>query len=292
MIRLIKHKDIDKKQWDNCIDNCMNALPYAYSWYLDLVTGNRWDAYIADEYKSVFPVPFHRKRFIKSVYQPFFTQQLGLFSTERNVVLNAQPYIDLLLKRYFRVYLHINSFNSVMTNIKMEYRITHQVRMNRSYADLYSAYSSIVKNNLQRFSKGQHEIIYSNQLDDIVDFTRQNIGEKVSELQPGDYIVLNRLLEKIIEHKKGFIVRVSDSQRNLLAQAFIIKSNNKLIYLMAASTKQGRKVNAMTALIDDIFKKYITSEFIFDFEGSMIPGIANFYKNFGAQEVKFPVIEK
>lgn len=119
---------------------------------------------------------------------------------------------------------------------------------------------------MHRFSKINFEIHYSTDTSAIVDFTRKNIGDKVKGLKNADYERLKNLLQTIVRNNKGFVVQITDKDHQILAAAFIIKSNNKLIYLLAASTKAGRKLNAMTTLIDDIFKKYIGADFIFDFE--------------------------
>jgi hypothetical protein len=43
----------------------------------------------------------------------------------------------------------------------------------------------------------------------------------------------------------------------------------------------------MTQVIDSILKKYSETDYILDFEGSMIPGIARFFKSFGAKEEEY-----
>lgn len=290
MIRFITHNNIDKIKWDSCIDSSINALPYAYSWYLDVVAQKKWDAFILDDYAAVFPVPYHRKYLVKTCYQPLFTQQLGLFSPDPEIIQSPSLFIDMLRKKYFKYYLHLNTYNTVIDNVYK--RITQQVALSRTYESVYENYSSVVKNNLNRFGKGVYEIVYSTNTDAIVNFTINSIGEKVKGLSENDYNRLQQLLDILIDNKKGFVVSVMENNSELLASAFIIRSNNRLIYLMAASTQRGRKVNAMTALIDDVFKKYIQSEYIFDFEGSMIPGINNFYKKFGAETIAFDIIKK
>lgn len=80
-IRYLKHNEIDKIKWDHTIKNSFNHLPYAYSWYLDCVCPN-WHALVTENYEFVFPITLRRKAGVKYLYQPYFTQQLGLFSVE------------------------------------------------------------------------------------------------------------------------------------------------------------------------------------------------------------------
>ena len=82
MLQYLKHGEIDFQRWDDCIDHAINSYVYAYSWYLNIVAGE-WDALVEEKdgkYQRVFPLPFRKKAGIKYIYQPPFTQQLGLFS--------------------------------------------------------------------------------------------------------------------------------------------------------------------------------------------------------------------
>ena len=85
---------------------------------------------------------------------------------------------------------------------------------------------------------------------------------------------------------------VVDEHNQLLALCFILKSNKMLIYLSAVSSEKGKELNAMSLLIDGIIQQYANTDFIFDFEGSMIPGLARYYKGFGGVEINFPAIQK
>ncbi|MEI7803410.1 MAG: hypothetical protein WCI97_12225, partial [Bacteroidota bacterium] len=78
----LKHTEIDITKWDHCVKNSFNHLPYCYSWYLDVVSPG-WDALISDDYEYIFPLTHRRKARINYLFQPYFTQQLGLFSSKK-----------------------------------------------------------------------------------------------------------------------------------------------------------------------------------------------------------------
>ena len=52
MIKFVLHKDVDTDKWDECIKKSVNALPYAFSWYLDIVA-EYWDALVLNDYEAV-----------------------------------------------------------------------------------------------------------------------------------------------------------------------------------------------------------------------------------------------
>ncbi len=77
-IEIVSSFEIDKQKWDDCIKNSSNPLIYATSSYLDQMADN-WDAFIADDYRLVMPVPWRKKYRIKYCYSVPFVQQLGVF---------------------------------------------------------------------------------------------------------------------------------------------------------------------------------------------------------------------
>ena len=81
MIKYIKHQDIDKDKWNECVWNSPNGLAYVFTWYLDIVA-QEWDALVEDNYISVFPLPIKKVR--NFVYLSTF-----LGSTVRFILKNS-----------------------------------------------------------------------------------------------------------------------------------------------------------------------------------------------------------
>ena len=82
-IQYLKNSEIDRDQWNECIDKSINGLIYAHDWYLDIVSPG-WEALILGEYDAVFPLPFLKKYGIPYLSHPFFAQQLGVFYKKEN----------------------------------------------------------------------------------------------------------------------------------------------------------------------------------------------------------------
>ena len=80
-ITYIHRKDIETEKWNGIIADSPAETIYPYSWYLDAVADN-WSALVADDYRFIMPVVWKKKAGIKYVYQPFHTQQLGVFIRE------------------------------------------------------------------------------------------------------------------------------------------------------------------------------------------------------------------
>ncbi|HAE36196.1 MAG TPA: GNAT family N-acetyltransferase [Chitinophagales bacterium] len=289
LIRYLSHSEIDKERWDACIAGSLNALPYAYSHYLDVVTGNCWDALILDEYAAVFPLPVRKKWGFRAVFQPFFCQQLGLFVTDAAQYDLLPEFLRAIPKRFIRVYVQLNTRNSMPA---ADHRVTYQIPLQRDYASIAEQYGTIVRKNMKRI--GNMELTHESSPDvpTFLRFLKENLGDKLRDLGPKDMHMLQALLQMLLERKEGFIRYALDESGQRQGAVFLVHSHGMLIYLLAAHTPAGKKKSVMTYLIDSVLQEYAEKEKLFDFEGSMIPGIARFYSNFGAREVKFPVFRK
>ena len=68
-------------RWDATIAQSLCDLPYAYSWYLDVVCP-LWEALVTEDYAYVMPLPLKKKRFVSYLIHPIWVQQLGVYSAQ------------------------------------------------------------------------------------------------------------------------------------------------------------------------------------------------------------------
>ena len=61
----------------------------------------------------------------------------------------------------------------------------------------------------------------------------------------------------------------------------VIEFRDRLYYAMAAPTEKGRNARATYFFIDQLLQRFAGSKRIFDFEGSELPNVAEFYQRFG-----------
>ena len=294
MIRYLRHKDIDLNKWDNCISNAVNGLPYAYSWYLDIAAEESWDALVLDDYEAVFPLPFKNRIVFKQIYQPFFVQQLGLFFTQQEQEKQLHYFINAIPSHFRKINLHLNTQNPVTgTFLKVKHKITHHINLSLLYPELTKSYSNNTKRNLKKAINLDLKMVSSIMPAEIINYRKKYLGKELRGTQnENDQLRLQKLMEKMLSLNKGFITGVTDDTGELLSLAFFIRSNGHLIFLSAVSSEDGKEKQAMTFLIDSMLRSQAGTNQIFDFEGSMIPGLARYYKGFGGVEVQFPVVYK
>jgi hypothetical protein len=113
---------------------------------------------------------------------------------------------------------------------------------------------------------------------------RGNRGRDLDTFTEKDYIVLQAIMTVAKTMNHGQIWAAIDQEDNILAGAFFIESNGKVIFLFSGVSEEGKSKGAMPFLIDSFIKFNSQRTLTLDFEGSDDPELARFYKGFGAKE--------
>ncbi len=283
----LKYSEIDKVKWDKCISQAFNGILYAYSWYLDIVC-DEWDALIQGDYYRIMPLPYRMKYGIRYLYQPFFTQQLGVFSTLKLNSEITKEFIKNIPKKFQYIDLNLNIHNKIDSNfLEVSSLPTYQLDLIADYETLYSKYSVNTRRNIKKAIQQSVSLAKGVSANEFINLFRTSLGEKIKELKDRDYDVIRRIISLSIYHKFGKMYAAYTKQNELCSAALFVSSHNKTIYLLAASTPEGIENKAMFLIIDSYIKENAENYLTLDFEGSKIPGLARFYGGFGAIECEY-----
>ena len=278
-IQYVKHDDIDSIKWNQCIDNSFNCRIYSYDWHLDR-TAIEWDALIYGNYKFIMPLPYRKKWGIKYLFQPLFSQQLGIFPNPSEEV--AELFYIELIKRFRYSNFQLNSKNPIIKNldgIDFLPRQNYLLGLHFSYNELSSAFSKNTKRNLAKANKSNLNFVRGISLEEYIEFKINNLP---ISLTTKDLTNLKSLIA--LGHYKGFgeIYGVYTEENQLCSAVYFCKWKDRVIYFNAASSEEGKEHRGMYFLLNNFIKENAGRNLILDFEGSMIPGIARFYSGFGA----------
>ena len=289
-IRLVKHNDIDKTAWNNCIEKAVNGNIYGFSWYLDIVCDD-WDALITEDYETVFPLTSRKKFGIWYLYQPFFTQQLGVFSIRHITPEIVESFLAAIPKKYKLAELNLNSFNKPdKTKWHVIENLNHELDLIESYSIIKKTYSQNTSRNITRAIRNNISISSSIKPEDIVSIFRQNKGKQFSHLREHDYRRFIRLAYECIIKNKAICYGAYTAENNLCAGAIVVFSHHKAVFLFSATNEIARENSAMFLLIDHFIQDLSGNHLTLDFEGSNDPNLARFYKSFGSVRTKYPGI--
>jgi hypothetical protein len=233
MIKYLTNENIDRRKWDECIARSFNGIVYAYSWYLDIVSPE-WEALVKDDYKSVMPLTWRKKYGIGYLYQPFFTQQLGVFSVEKSDADLVKKFLEAIPKQFQFVEINLNTFNQDspaktqssqslnflggLSGFVGKANLTHELDLIESYENIAKNYSDNLKRNLKKAQNNKLQTVFVNQPEPVIKLFRENRGAAVSNLKDDDYKTLTTLILQAVHRGKAQIMNVMNEHNELCAQ--------------------------------------------------------------------------
>jgi len=329
LIKYFNHNQIDKKKWDKCISSSKENIIYAFSWYLDCISPF-WEAFVLEsnnDYLAVMPLPTKKKYGISFLQVPLFSQQLGIFSTQKLSSLEFKTFLILLQKRFKLVSNYPfnttnyeefeNEFEEVFYN-KKNYTLkkykTHHLSLQHNYSTLRQNYKKDTKYRINQAQKQNFEVIRKTENDDIdliFDFFEERVflengiskqakpilkalfkilKEKgLAEL----YYIQNQNKEGKKEIKSGILFVKSASIYQVDNQNY---STTKWIYLFNAANNAAKSKDESRRWFFDKFiqqksEQETNSIQILDFESAQEKEVARFYSSFGSEEKSFFVLD-
>ena len=289
MINFLKHSEIDKSRWDQCIDQSDEAVVYANSWYLDIVSPG-WNALVAADYNSVFPLTWRKKFGFNYLFQPAFTQQLGLFNSktgDQNILFN---FLESIPTQYKLIEIQLNYDNTqlALPNAFQKFeRITHHLNLEASAEELDNKFSENTRRNIKRFNKSEWQINLNEDPEKIVQLFRQNRGKDISQFKEKEYKIFLNICAEAKNRRLLTCMGTTDHSGNLQAGSVFLKTHSGYILIFSALSNAGKENGAMAALIAEFIRSQAGKKGILDFEGSMDPRIARFYKSFASHEIVY-----
>jgi hypothetical protein len=287
MIRYVKNKEIDKSKWDDCIRNAVNRRPYAFSWFLDIICPD-WDALEMNDYETVFPLPQKRKFGIRYLYQPFFAQQLGVFSRVHLTEQLVDEFLQAIPSRFSFVHIHMNSMNKVNAErYSVTPRINHELDLIATYDMIFRGYNQNTKRNIRKALDQNISIRRKVEPDELITLFKENFGQHEKSLKFTNYETLRKLMMVCLRTTFSITLGAYLPDNTLCAGVFLLRDEERIIYHFAATDNNARENGAMFLLVDSFLKEHGGQALILDFEGSNDPNVARFYKGFGAKETQF-----
>ncbi len=280
MIRFIDRKEIDAEKWDRVIAGSRAETIYGYSWYLDQVAVG-WSALVVDDYRFVMPVVWKKKVGMKYVYQPFYTQQLGVFGREEVDPDLIRKMLKIIYSKFRFAGLNLNTQNLVGEEVPFEVvdKSNYVLPLGFEYNSLYHSFKTNSKRNIRKSMDLSDLVDKSISVKELVRLKRENDVIKRSE---EDYTWLISLLDTIMKRGDGKIYATRTGSE-LTAAAFFAFSKSRAIYLLSASSQAGKDRRGMFRIVDAFIRDHASSARVLDFEGSNIPSVARFFIGFGAR---------
>jgi len=279
---LLKHDDIDKSKWDECVNHSPNGLIYAESVYLDAMAPG-WQGIIADDYSAVMPLCHRSKLGIPYLYQPAFCQQGGIFFKTGTIQDYEADFFQILKSHYRFAEINLNFSHENFADI-------NPLKKGNNYLRLLSVkgYPDYINVRLRRLRKFEMKYRITGDFKNIITAYRLLYANRISSITRQDFDGFTRLCQKL--HNEGRLImrEVWDvNEKKLLASCILLSGQGRIYNLINNLFPEGRPKLANYFLFQQIFEEFAESGKIFDFEGSDLKGVGYFYEKFSTGNQPF-----
>lgn len=286
MIKKVLHQDIDREKYRNCLQNAVNYRVYAEDWYLDAHTDSKWDCLVYNDYEAVMPLPYLRKFGLKIIYQPIYCQQLGVFHPSNFDKNKLQQFSEKFLQ--IPVYFYqLNEENADLNFANTKVKKNHLLPLNFSYEELRKNYRRDRDKDIKRISKLTLSV--SKELH--LSFLIKELKKKYPYFaQYYDKPWFSQLMKEIIHRNLYTYYELKDGNE-AVASLFFVHSKERMILLLSTRSAKPEHKGAFAFLTDYFIQNHAGSNLLLDWEGSTVPGIADFNESFAAKAHPYHRIE-
>jgi len=299
----LKREEIDPVKWDRLIDLAPNGLVYGYSYYLDCLAKN-WGALVMGDYDLAMPLVWNRKAGLKYIYQPPFIQRLGIFGQGLTPAV-AELFIREMARRFRFIDTAISAESvshlrepfvpglpeSKIPEVSitgLRERINLILPLRDSLDSVRERYSAECRVNIHKAEQRGCVFARDVSIDQAVSLYQETYGHFSTHTGIREYDNFRSLGEKALTLGRAIPCGVRESGTGkLLFASLLFTCPKRVYYIMGAPTPPGRKARATYFFIDQVLKLFSGSGLIFDFEGSDIPSVAEFYRRFGPDVEKY-----
>lgn len=283
----------------------MNVIPYANSlfeqpWWLDIVAPGNWhEAVLKDENGNVnarlpYVLSGHR------VTMPPLTQNLGIWMTD-----SIRGDYGAQKKAIFELFAQLPGGCSISHSLspanqyvlpfrwlgcQLEPRFTYRLTDLQNSEKLYQQFSKTAKKNI-KYAKNKVTLSDRTDVDTLLDLLDKTFAAQ-NRKNPMPKDLIRKIVQVCDETGHGKYVDARDPEGNVHACAYFVYDEQVCYYLMGASDSAYRSSGAQSLILWEGIQFAALHSRVFDFEGSMIEGIENFFRQFGGECTPYYEIKK
>lgn len=279
---------------------------FMQSWWMDAVcAGKEWDVLLAmdeaGEICAVLPFLLRARLRTRYIIMPQMTQIGGIWLRE-DVLTDAAKVATIVqdleaqlramkLSYYYQHYPLQSPVPNVMQQLgyKIKKRITYRIEDLSNLDKVIEAFSKNKKRQLQKALS-----LHADRSLDVESFYRfhadclKERGKQISYTREF-LLVMER---KTSRYQQSQIMAIRNADNELLAAAFLVWDKHSMYYLIPCYSEKYKDTGASALLVLESIKLAREVGVAFDFEGSMIKGIANHYRQFGSKPTEYYSVEK
>lgn len=279
----------------------LGQLPVFFQpWWLDIVSSN-WHVAIAEaqgELQGVWPYALDKRLGFKIIRNPLLTPYLGPYFFYPDH-LSDQEKAGFEQTVFERLWQQIPAWDSFDLEATTTYnngllltqkgfdsvaKITYEIDLGPTEQQLLAAAHSNHRN-LIRQAGACHKIVTGNKLLPLLQQLHKATFDRKNKPYPFDAAMIEKLVKESGRREAGNIYAVQDGDQEITAAIFTVWDHSKMYLLLSTVDPEKAHPGAVRLLIWHAIKEAkLKGLHAFDFEGSMDPGIAAFFRRFGGHQ--------
>jgi hypothetical protein len=242
-----------------------------------------WDALVLGDYEAVMPLTWRKKFGICYLYQPFVTVPLGVFSPGPIDQALMETFINGIPSRFKLIDIFLNTANNCLNSALAKPRKNYVLPLTGSYESIQQNYNRHARRKLRKAREARLQVAEGIAVEKIAALSYQMMAEK-EKVSMADYEKFITLFKNIQPHVEACnTIAAIDAQGVIISSDIYIVHNKRVYSLLAGNLPQANECGAFYFVLDNLIKKYAGTGYLFDFEGSDIPGVAFLFECLGGQ---------
>ena len=282
-----------RQEYESLFRTLPGAPLYAAPWYLDAVCPDQWDVYVQSAANGKIMIPYQRTHISRmvSVITPPLCQYLPVLKSDPSLGLSMQEFIQsagsfsILDVSFASDDVAVDEATRIPSRIKYSYAISSQ-----DYTQARSRYNEGLRRNLKE-AEGTYTVREINDVALLISLSKSSYQQRGIKYPQWIEHITPSVVRALHENVQGKVLAAFLDQKPVAA-ILLGWDNATSYYLMGGRLPGEGAASAHALLLDAAIRESLSAGREFDFEGSMHPGIANFFQSFGAHPVAYHHIKQ
>jgi len=299
---------MSKASYRNLCQTAESIPIFSQDWWLDATCGvDNWDVFLIiekDKIQAALPFYLYRNHIIS---MPPYTQTMGVwfapFSDDTKLISvqeRRQTLCNQLIEKLKPYKSFLQNFHYDFTDWLPFYwhgysqttRYTYLLKDLKNTDRLLENMSQHTRRNIKK-AQEQFQITVKRgiPIDDFLQIQEQTF-ERQHKRNTQDTNSLRRLIEVCRQRNQGDLWGGYDPEGRLHAVAFVVWQKQSAYYIAGGGNPALRHSGAHCLVLWEAIQYIAAYSDVFDFEGSMLPGVERFFREFGSIQTPYFAIQK
>jgi len=299
----------NKKQYRQFCRTEKNISLFCRPWWLDAVCGSRnWDVALLEKNNSLIAsMPYYKvkQKLFHVIKMPLLTQTMGPFikyppgQKYSKKISFEKKIMNELIKQLPRCSVFKQKFHYQISNwlpffwqgYSQTTLYTYIIKKDISWNDLEQNFNSNVKRKIKKAKQSAISVTAANDPELFYSLNRKSFYRKKKKI-PYSLKFIQNLYKACKTNQAVKILYAQNKNNKKTAAAFLVYDNNSVYYLMGGIDPDYNYPGAMDLVHLQGIKFALQSGRNYNFEGSMVENIENYFRSFGAVQQPYFLITK